>query len=224
LIFHCLSIFRKKYAFVAEKLLKFLPYAIAGIFLLSIQAILWGSVFLMSLCLAWPLVRSSLIGEQEQKTELIYAKNLWIVLLAYAYCGTNTAGYNYVSTDYLIAYLFSGLAYYFSLTYRGSVSNIARANTLVIIFIIVAGPKLGTDYGYNWWGMRSGGVLRSKSELPYPKLAGLYTDGFTAEIFREVKDANANLNRDDFFFAYPSIPIFYSLENKPPIGAPVLWV
>lgn len=194
---------------------------LAVIFAFSIAMTIKSSFLIICLSLAWPVVRLIYTSPSHIRFEP-YVNSLWIILYSYAYCGTNTAGYNYVSVDYLIAFYVAGALQLIS---KRNWFDYYKVKYLLLFSVIVflAAPKLSTSHGYNWWGLKSGNVFQSKTVLPYIELDGLYTDKYTANIFEKVKEYNSKLEFNDNFFAYPSIPIFYYLERQNPIGQPLLW-
>ncbi len=217
-IFFAISIYIIK--FRNELISGFVKKYFIQIFFIIFAATNFYSIAIICFALIWPILLPKLKVVATQRE-----RNITILLYAYAYCGTNTAGFNFVTTDYLIAYMVS------------SVVSIYRANnnlksiknyTLIllgILYLTVGLPKVFATTGYNWWGLKSGGVTADRKSMPYSDLGGITSDSETVEIFETVKKYNIeNLrNKEDVFFAYPSIPIFYLLEKQKPIGSPVLW-
>lgn len=193
------------------------------IFIIVLGSIKYN-IIIISTALAWPILHVFIRDLYINPTYYKHTKYYWVLLLAYAYCGTNTAGYNFVSTDFLIAFCIANLAN-ISINYCSNTTliNYASIVFVVTISLMVSAPKLISGIGYNWWGLKSGNIITSTCNLPYPELQLIKTDKNTFDIFKSVKDVAGNLPADEFFFSYPSIPIFYLLEGKKITFPPVLW-
>ncbi len=182
-----------------------------------------SSIPFVAISLAWPVVYCMLInefGKLEQST-----KNIWIVLFAYAYCGTNTAGFNFVSIDYLIAFYFASTFYLLGQTkYKIYLNKFySPLFILLLMFFYVFVVKFSSGNGYNWWGLKAGGLFESTEKIDHPLLKNIYTDPKTAEMLNVALQNDSLMSHDEKIFSYPSIPILYLLTNKLPGGAPVLW-
>lgn len=178
---------------------------------------------LLILALAWPLVRA--LGAIPGGRPLFPASDalLFFPLMALAYCGTLSAGYNAVSLEILIALMICEIYSLFAARLEESKSLRPELISL-IIFIGLISPKLYAGFGYDWWGLKAGRVLPVELvELQEPKLKGIFTDTATAEMVREIEKARTTLGPSGSVFAFPSIPLVYDLLEKQPIGAPVLW-
>lgn len=154
---------------------------------------------------------------------------LFLPLLGYAYCGTQTAGYNAVSMDVLVglsvAELLSFLIYRLRINQADEEAPLPRSRYALlapVVFFLVVAPKSFSPAGYDWWGLKAGGLLSSHQSLPFPELKGIHTDSVTASMFEQIKHYEGQYQAGEVF-AHPSIPIVYSLLKTQPPGPPVLW-
>jgi hypothetical protein len=147
----------------------------------------------------------------------------WIPLFALAYTSTNTAFYNYVSMQLVLA---MGLGYFvfkvstlFTSRYQGIFSiSLAVACCISTVGLKMHGPM------YSWWGLRQEGVGDYRQQSSFIELSGFKLDQKTHEFYELLWKERNTLSSDQTIFAYPSIPIAYLLLNKrPQTKYPILW-
>lgn len=175
--------------------------------------VFYGALPAISIALAWPVIKFFLF---KNKSNLI----LTIPLYGLAYCGTQTAGFNFVSMEFLIAMLTADLVH---LIFSKKDQHLKYFIPFVsILFVVGISQKILGD-GYNWWGLGAGGVLDSSERLPFKEFDNITTDKQTAKMISAISDIKVILENKDDIFSYPSIPIVYELLNRKPLGAAVLW-
>ncbi len=223
-LFLCwMTLTKKRPVFINELFPKFdlVVYSLGPIFLIVLS--MFTVLPLNIVSLAWPLF--FYIHTKNSQNNNSPENKIWILLYSYAYCGTNTAGFNFVTIDYLIAFYIASSYYLFQRSNFGQYINKIYSwmllSGLMITYVMVV--KIFSGAGYNWWGLKSGGLIESTVELKHPELRGLFTDPSTAAMIDIVLKNASEMNSDESIFAYPSIPILYKLSNKLPIGSPVLW-
>lgn len=180
---------------------------------------------LIVLALAWPLVRINPAPGFKNYSRVSPSPHMYIPLYAYAYCGTQTAGYNALSTNVLLAIFMAEVIDIFLFRLKKETNSIWVYSLIApMLFAIVISPKLFAGVCYNWWGLKSDGIMsRGKVTLPFSELSGIRSDPATAKMFEFVAAVGTRLNTGDSVFAYPSIPIVYSLLKIKPTGSAVLW-
>jgi hypothetical protein len=184
------------------------------LYFILISPLFFVSGLVLSAALAWPFLRF--------KYGSFHNKFLILPLVSLAYCGTLTAGYNFVSMELLIAIMFTELASFLSHKNPQDTKFIPLCFLIATSFFVAVYPKI-TLPPYNWWGLQAGCVTCNTVKLPFASLRNLSTDDKTAKMFEAVKVVANEIQKQDRIFAYPSIPIVYQLLNKLPIGTPVLW-
>lgn len=141
-------------------------------------------------------------------------------LLLLAYANTTTASFNfagmYIPIVFASAVVFERLRF----------SKLARRVGAIIlgtILITVVGRKWILPY--EWWGYDQGPIFSATREVGVSELEGIYVDQDTRDAFIMVNSLvdQHSLSKTDALF-YPSIPIFYLLNDKlPPFHAVVQW-
>lgn len=204
-----------------EKWRKTIYYSIFALFAFSLLASRYLDFFVLSITLAWLVVRFFVFRRIDDEIASKRKISQLFVMLAIAYAGTNTAGYNFVSLEVLVA-LFSA-EFFFVLNSFG-VLNRRYVNFLPLVFFLFSVSAKASSVGYNWWGYQSGGLGfgYDKQKAPFDEFDGITTDKQTVAMFRAIQQVANDLNGDSVF-AYPSIPIVYLLLRQMPIGSPVLW-
>jgi len=148
----------------------------------------------------------------------------WIPLLALAYCGTHTAGYNFSSMQLIIAAVLADFTDRFlPASNDDRPINLAITKLSVLLSLVVIAIKIFGNI-YNWWGVTQKNILNADQPIPFVQLDGFRVDKQTSEFYKELLKYKKILKNDDQIFAYPSIPIVYLLLNKiPQTKFPVLW-
>lgn len=178
-------------------------------------------VFSISLC--WLVERAVHSRFESAENGAAWYKFGWLPLIGLVYCGTHTAGYNFVSMQLILAPMIADLFHRYGEKFLvlNNERNIVLAGigaALLVVLLKLNGPM------YDWWGLRQEGVLEAKYPLPFNELRGFRVDKATADFFGKLAKYKSTLSADDVVFAYPSIPIVYLLLNKtPPIKIPTLW-
>ena len=178
-------------------------------------------VFSISLC--WLVHRAVHSRFEFVENNAAWYKFGWLPLIGLVYCGTHTAGYNFVSMQLILAPMIADLfnRYGEKFLITNNERNIVLAGigaAFLVILLKLNGPL------YDWWGLKQDGVLAAKYPLPFDELRGFRVDEKTADFFGQLAKYKSTLSADDTVFAYPSIPIVYLLLNKkPPIKLPTLW-
>ncbi|MBV5328693.1 MAG: hypothetical protein JZU65_13865 [Chlorobium sp.] len=181
------------------------------------------SHYVFSLSLAWLAYRAVHARDELSNIRVAWYEFGWLPLIGLAYCGTHTAGYNFVGMQLILALMIADIAYCCYEQYPTIRNDRKIALTGFGIVLIVIGLKLAGPI-YNWWGLKEGGVFGSKYSLPFDELRGFRVGKPTADIFNTLAEYKTTLSEKDSIFAYPSIPIVYLLLNKkPPIKLPTLW-
>lgn len=202
-----------------RKLFSWLVISTILVFALKVRSLLFA------LALAWPILRLYPFFREGGGIEDRHYRFLWIPLYALAYCGTQTAGYNAVSMEMLVALFVAELSCL--AIAKLDLKNLPSKSFYfggVLAFLIIVSPKATGEVGYDWWGLKAGSLFtHPKEQLGFPELDGISADPTTAKIFQTVASYGATLSDSERIFAYPSIPIIYSLLKKKPIGDPVLW-
>jgi hypothetical protein len=201
-----------KYLFVSNALWLLVPIVIFFIIFKS-------SLYIFAL--AWPIIRCLPFKDKFwRRSDFLLIFPLYML----AYAGTQTAGYNDVSLEFLIALMFSDIAKYFYLNtyskYRDSKSYLFTLIFTIFILSVVA--KFVQPY-YSWWGLKTGSFWNKQFALPFNELMGLSADKKTYQIYDEIFKVKNDLKKQDEIFSHPSIPITYLLLKKNFVGTPLLW-
>ena len=175
--------------------------------------VFYGALPAICIALAWPIIKFFLF---KNKSNLI----LTIPLYGLAYCGTQTAGFNFVSMEFLLAMLTADVVH---LLLSKKDQHLKYFIPFVSILFVVGISQKVLGNGYNWWGLGAGGVLDSSERLPFKEFDNITTDKQTAKMFSAISDIKVMLENKDDIFSYPSTPLVYELLNRKPLGAPVLW-
>lgn len=174
-----------------------------------------GGMLILAAALAWPILRILILEKNN------YSSLLALPLYAIAYCGTQTAGYNFVSLELLLALMTAEII---NIKADLKFQNYKIYSILApLAFIYMMTPKIAGST-YNWWGLKTDSILDEHAKnLPFKELKGIETDIQTSKMFKEISDVKEHIEEKDTIFAYPSIPIVYQLLGKKPLVAPVLW-
>jgi hypothetical protein len=208
------SFFKKinKYLFISNQLWLLVPIAIFFIFFRS---------HLYTLALAWPILRLLPLNDKFWKRPDFL---LTFPLYMLAYCGTQTAGYNDVSMEFLTALMFSDIAKYFYLNTNSKYRD-NKYYFLILLFTIFGLSVVTKLFGpsYNWWGLKTGSLRGDQFALPFSELKLLSADKKTYQMYDAIFKVKNDLKNQDEIFSYPSIPITYLLLKRNFVGTPVLW-
>ena len=201
-----------KYLFISNQLWLLVPIAILFIFFRS---------YLHIFALAWPILRFLPLKDKFWKrTDFLLIFPLYML----AYTGTQTAGYNDVSLEFLIALMFSDITKYLYLNtnskYRDNKSYLLIL--IFTIFILSVAVKIVRPF-YNWWGLKTGSLWSDQFALPFDELKGLSADKKTYQMYDAIFKVKNDLKKQDEIFSHPSIPITYLLLKRNFVGTPVLW-
>jgi hypothetical protein len=180
---------------------------------------------LLIVALAWPMLRAiSVLPGAKPIIDGIDPASFF-PLIALAYCGTLSAGYNTVSMEVLIALFVCESAILIGRKVDTPRPVLLGSTFLpAILFLGLVTPKIFGVSGYNWWGFKAGRIFNAESvSLKHSQLEGISTDRATAAMLDQILAVKSSLGRGDRVFAYPSIPLAYDLLKLPPVGAPVLW-
>lgn len=208
------SLFKKinKYLFISNQLWLLVPIAIFFIFFRS---------YLYIFALAWPILRFLPLKDKFWKrSDFLLIFPLYML----AYTGTQTAGYNDVSLEFLTALMFSDIAKYFYLNTNSRYQD-NKSYLFILIFTIFSLSVTAKLFGptYNWWGLKTDGLRGDQLALPFSELRGLSADKKTYQMYDEIFKVKNDLKDQDEIFSYPSIPIAYLLLKRNFVGTPVLW-
>lgn len=200
-----------------------LPYRILSFAAACYFLRLAPSQIVFSLSLFWLFSCTTHSQHVVAGNRLEWYKFGWLPLAGLAYCGTQTAGYNFVSMQLILAPMIADLVY----RHGEKTLTLSRDRNIVLagvgVVLLVIGLKLKGPL-YEWWGLPQGGIMAAKYSLPFDELHGFKVDKKTADLFGELAKYKSSLTAEDNVFAYPSIPIVYMLLNKPPaVKVPVLW-
>lgn len=171
---------------------------------------------LFVIALAWPLSRLFFIKDNKDTA-------ISIALLGLAYAGTLTAGYNAVSMEFLVGlFVAEFMVVIFGkpvIDYNLKIKILIPSLTMLLIVL----PKIISPYGYDWWGLKSSGILNSNKVLTESHLRGMVTDENTASMIEAISHYKKHLSEDDRILSFPSIPLAYLLLDKKPYANPILW-
>jgi hypothetical protein len=191
------------------------------IYLQQLQFSIESAFYISSM--TW-LICSGLKKGDAQASKLYYwLKYASLPLIGLAYSGTNTAGYNLVSMQLImalsIAFCCHGLMQRVPfLASRKTISCIGLSLLITMTALKLHGPL------YSWWGLRQEGINAPRHSLSFEQLKGFRVDQRTSDFFELLYREKKALKTDETIFAYPSIPIVYLLLNKLPIVRfPILW-
>lgn len=210
-----LNVFRLIYLNVAVRILIF------AVFCYLIKLHPSNIVFSVSLSwLLWRVINRNLNIKNENRE---WYKFGWLPLIGLVYCGTHTAGYNFVSMQFILAAMFADSICYYQNKFHKFINlrNIIITgifSACIVVLLKLNGPL------YNWWGLKQEGLLRAKYALPFDELRGFRVDKTTSDFYEIISKYDSKLQDDEAVFAYPSIPIIYLLLNKlPPVKLSTLW-
>ena len=184
------------------------------ILLLTIVFLLRHQGLLMASALAGPVLIYFRSSDSDRKYFLSLNAPLYLLV----YCGTQTAGYNLSSMQYLIASLICFLINRFSAKIEPKAGLIIVSSVLMI----AAYDKI-TKNAYSWWGYSTGSILSNKSETSIPQFNGIKTDNQTAAIYETINKIKLGIGEKEKVFAYPNIPILYEILGKQTSNHPILW-
>jgi len=178
-------------------------------------------IFALSLC--WLADRAVASRTTLQPIHITWYKFGWLPLIGLVYCGTHTAGYNFVSMQLVLALMIADFTCRHGdklLGFRKELKIVLFGISVTFLFALLklSGPL------YDWWGLKQEGAIEARFSLPFDELNGFRVDKSTADFYGKIAEYKATMNADEVVFAYPSIPIIYLLLNKlPPVKLPVLW-
>ncbi len=174
-----------------------------------------GTIAISMFAITWVIFRRVI-----ERSIVSYAEIL-VLMGALVYCGTQSAGLNIVSLEYLIAISFSETLHFFIKKF--GFKNFLKI-TPHIFLLLIAGPKIMGNIGYEWWGYEAGRTITRQNVIEdFDYLRGVSTDSVTANVIEELYSVKQVINENDTIFAYPSIPVIYKLLNKPPLFPLVHW-
>lgn len=182
----------------------------------AILFVLKGELAISVFALTWLLYRTGMARESNS------AVANFIIMTILVYCGTQSAGLNFVSLEYPIALAFAEL--------YSRVQGIWKIRFRYIFFVpcaalmLIVAPKVFKNIGYTWWGYSAGNIIAPKGTIDnFEYFKYVRTDQLTANIIKDVYSLKSKIRDDQSVFSYPSIPIFYKLLDKIPETPPVLW-
>jgi hypothetical protein len=203
-----------KYLFISNQLWLLVPIAIFFVIFRS---------YLYIFALAWPILRLLPLKDKFWKRSDF---SLIFPLYMLAYTGTQTAGYNDVSLQFLTALMFSDITKYFYLNTNSNYQD-NKSYLLILIFTIfllsVASKLFLSRPSYNWWGLKTDSFWGDQFVLPFSELKGLRADKKTYQMYDAIFKVKNELKDQDEIFSYPSIPLPYLLLKRNFVGTPVLW-
>jgi len=137
-------------------------------------------------------------------------------LLTLAYCNTQTAGYNFAGMFFIISFSSAYL-----ITYLLKIIPINSAFIYTLLLCVIPSLAIGKAMTqYSWWGLRQSNIINAKYEIDNKELEGIYVDDITKKIFTLInRSINSYSKKENDVYLFPSIPIFYLLNNKIP-GTP----
>lgn len=178
-----------------------------------------GDIILLTCTLSFSIILGLLVNVFIFKKN-IPVKILLIPLLMFAYCNTQTAGFNTTGLYFLIL-IASACFFKFCLNLQIDLKFFAAS-------LIVLGLSFFINkilFPYNWWGLTQSSIFSAKYTIDTPQLKGIYFDKKTSTAFNLINSEISKYSKkDNDVLLFPNIPIFYYLNNKvPPYKAVVQW-